>query len=138
MATTQGISGPGRSAAVLGGMAVGGLMSVIGPVLVAGTPLMPAPLFPLLRTGVEKLGWPALVLLLGLGVLGGLLSSVRASWLGLASVALLPLAAVLEIAKDGTSHNLIPLELGMYLFVSLAAGIGARGARWARCRRRSR
>ncbi len=134
MATTAGTSGRARSAAALLAMAVGGPACLMAPVLLMGTPLMDAPLFPLLRTGVEKLGWPALVLLLGLGIAGGLASPVRARWLGLASVSLLPLAAFAEMAKDSTSHNLIPLEIGMYLFLSLAAGIGARGARWVRNR----
>lgn len=123
-----------RSTAVLAAMAVGGLACLVAPVLLLGAPLMDAPLFPLLRTGIEKLGWPALLLLLALGIAGGLLSPVRARWLGLASVALLPLAAFAEMAKDPTSHNLIPFELGMYAFLSIAAGFGARGARWVRAR----
>lgn len=119
-----------HAAVILTAMALGGPACLAAPVLWARAPLMTAPLFPLLRTGVEKLGWPALVLLVGLGIAGGVLSRVRARWLGLASVAILPLAAVAEIIKDPTSHNLIPLEIGMDLFLSLAAGLGARGARW--------
>lgn len=96
-----------------------GLMAVLGPAI--GRPLMPAPLFPLLRTAVEHVGWEALAALGVLGLVAGLATDLRPRWIGLSSIAALPLAAFAEIAADGTSHNLIPFELAMYAFMALPA-----------------
>lgn len=123
-----------RVAVMFGGyaaIAVLGVGCIIAPAI-GTSPLKPAPLFPLLRTGVEGLGWPAVA---GLGVLGlvaGLITRLPVVGIAAASIALLPLAAFAEIAADPTSHNLIPFELLMYLMLSgpaLFMALLGRGAR---------
>jgi hypothetical protein len=97
-----------------------GLSAMVLPVLLrAGGPLHDAPLFPLLRTAVERVGLPQLVLLFTTGVVLGLLSTAPALLLGLAAVSLLPLAAIAEMIKDPTSHNLFPFEFMMYALYGL-------------------
>lgn len=99
--------------------AVAGLACVIGPYLyrhgLDAATLMPAPLFPLLRTAWEKLAF--LPTLVALGVTGFCLGLLQPKywWVpGLATMALMPMAAVLEMFKDPTSHNLWPLEFILY------------------------
>ena len=127
LTTTTGFAGAGWIRTVAWGVAiaVGGVVCVVVPVLVSGKPMMPAPLFPLLRTGVEGLSWHAPLLLVLLGVGAGWLTRWWPLSVGLCSVAVFPVAAVAEIFKDSTSHNLIPFELIMYLFLSLPAMAGA-------------
>lgn len=101
-----------------------------------GHPLMPAPLFPLLRTGVEHIGWIALV---GLGVLGlaaGSLTRLPVLGIGLSSMAIPPIVAIAEIVADPTSHNLIPFELVMYLLMCAPALLMALLGRTVRSRLR--
>lgn len=113
-----------------------GVACLVVPTIVAKTPLKPAPLFPLLLTSIENIGWPALVSLTGLGVIAGAVARVMSGSSGprsllsplliaIASVSLLPIAMFAEIVKDGTSHNLFPFELVMYAFLSLPALLGA-------------
>lgn len=96
-----------------------GLMCFLLPTIVAGTPLEPAPLFPLLRTSVEHLHWATFVGLACIGFIAGLLTRWPVALIAAASVIALPTAMFLEIAKDGTSHNLLPFELVMYAAFAL-------------------
>jgi hypothetical protein len=86
-----------------------------------------SPLFPLLRNAWEKLELiPTVVLLL---IVGAALGFVRPrNWLilGSSTALLFPLAAVLEIAADPSSHNLWPIEFVLY--VVLVAGPAVVGA----------
>lgn len=103
-----------------------GLSAMVLPVLLrAGGPLYDAPLFPLLRTAVERIGLAALILLCTTGVVLGLVSAAPALLLGLAAVSLLPLAAIAEMIKDPTSHNLFPIEFMMYALYGLVVTGGA-------------
>lgn len=85
-----------------------------------------APLFPVLRTAWENLAFlPTMLLLFILGM--GLGAALPKSWrsVGISPVLLLPVAAILEMFADPTSHNLWPIEFVFYGFVGLAPLVGA-------------
>jgi hypothetical protein len=103
--------------------AVAGLACIIGPYLyqhgLDASSLMPAPLFPLARTAWEKLAFvPTLI---ALGLTGAVLGFLQPKYwwvVGMATMALMPIAAILEMFKDPTSHNLWPLEFILYGMVN--------------------
>lgn len=121
-----------RLLAVLAIVAVLGVVCIVVPVL--NLPRMPAPLFPLLRTGVEKLGVIPIALLATLGLVAGLATRAPVWAIAIASVALLPCAAIAEMVKDGTSHNLIPFEIIMYGFMAIPVLAMAAVGRFAKNR----
>ena len=84
-----------------------------------------APLFPLIRDAVEGIGLTQHLLLFAAGLLLGILSPSRAWLLGAAAISFLPLAAVAEMFKDPTSHNLFPVEFVIYAFYGLIVACGA-------------
>lgn len=102
-----------------------GVGCVVAPVMVSSKPLMDAPLFPLIRTGVESLSWPAPTALLVLGLIAGVVTRWHPVAIGAASVAVFPVVAIAEMVKDPTSHNLIPFEMVMYGFLAVPAVLGA-------------
>jgi hypothetical protein len=104
------------------------------PVLVSSDALMPSPLFPLIRTSVERMGLVSVLLLWLAGVLLGAFGAGPAWRLGLATMALFPLSAIAEMFVDGTSHNLWPLEFIIYGVLSIPAMIGAMLGRLVRNR----
>ncbi len=107
-----------------------GLLSLIIPILIwPPSRRRDAPLFPLLSDAVEGVGWQALVLLLASGCLLGWFTTNRALSLGAATIAALPIAAMLEMVKDPTSHNLFPLEFAVYAFYGMLVTLSALGAR---------
>lgn len=65
-----------------------------------------------------------LVTLVTAGLVAGVIARGRPLLGGLASVLLLPVATVVEVMLDPTSHNLWPLELVMYALLALPA-VGA-------------
>lgn len=97
-----------------------------------------APLFPLLRTAIETIGLEQLGLLLLAGVLLGFVTQKRMWLLGLAAIAPLPVAAVLEMLVDPSSHNLFPFEFLLYGLYSLIVVAGLVAARMIRRAVRSR
>lgn len=111
--------------------AVGGILSVLIPYLVshgyAGPHKYSAPLFPLLRNAWEALN-PFMSGLLLLVVGGGVALVRPKNWfvLGGSTVLLFPLAAILEMNKDPSSHNLWPFEFVLYIV--LVGGPGVLGA----------
>ncbi len=121
-----------RLIAVLVAVAILGIACIVIPVL--NQPLKPSPLFPLLHTGIEKMTWVAIALLAALGLVAGLTTRAPVWAIAIASVALLPCAAIAEIVKDGTSHNLIPLEIIMYGFMSIPVLAMAAVGRFAKNR----
>jgi hypothetical protein len=65
-----------------------------------------------------------LLLLMGIGFVSGLIVPER-SWLGgVSAMALLPAAAIFEMLRDPTSHNLFPLEFLMYGILTLPGIFG--------------
>ena len=106
-----------RLLGVLIAVAALGVACIVLPVIDMSR--MPAPLFPLLRTGIEKISLVPIALLAGLGLVAGLLTRAPVWAIAIASVAVLPCAAIAEIVKDGTSHNMIPFEIIMYGFLAI-------------------
>lgn len=115
-----------RAALELTASAAAGFAAFLAPLIVAPPPkLMASPLFPLVRTAVES---PRISSFVGLAIVGGLAGFFAgAPWmlLGLITTGMFPICAMAEIAKDSTSHNLLPLELIMYAIFSLPAVLGA-------------
>ena len=102
-----------------------GVGSVILPVWTLSPRLYGAPLFPLIRTGIEGMSYLAFVFLIVSGILLGLLGKGHPFLLGLATMASFPLLAIVEMVASPTSHNLWPIEFATYCFVSLSAVFGA-------------
>ncbi len=102
-----------------------GLLAMVGPVLLA-PPAHPraAPLFPLLASALKDAGLAQILFLFAAGALLGLVSSSRAWRLGLAAIALLPLAAIAEMLVDPTSHSLWPFEFAIYAVLGLVVTLG--------------
>jgi hypothetical protein len=84
-----------------------------------------APLFPIVRTGLEGISlWSfALLLLSGFGV--QLLSQLPNWKIGLTTMALFPIMVLCEIMVDTSSHSMFPIEFILYLMYSIPAMIGA-------------
>ena len=127
-------SNPFISALAMAIIAALGLLCVVAPVLMRREPLMPAPLFPVVRTGVEQIGWDAFVGLALLGLCAGLITRLWPPLIALASIAALPVAMFAEIIADSTSHNLFPIELAMYLMLAVPVLLAALVGRWLRGR----
>ena len=108
-------------------IAVLGLASVIVPAI-SEPHWMPSPLFPLLRTAIERFSWVPIASLAALGFVAGYFTRLPRLVIAGASVAILPLATIAEIAVDPSSHNLFPFEFVMYGLMALpvlgAAWIG--------------
>jgi hypothetical protein len=102
-----------------------GLLAILAPVWILDLRRYPAPLFPLLRTGVEGMSLLTLVFLFCAGFLVSCFGVGHPFLLGIATVALLPILAIAEMCVSPASHNLWPLEFVIYGFVSLSAIVGA-------------
>lgn len=104
-----------------------GLGAILMPTVVAPPArLYESPLFPLLRTAVEGMGLGQVLLLLAAGAVLGRISRTPVWGLGFAAIIFLPLAAVLEMVADPTSHNLFPIEFIVYAFCGAIVAGGAR------------
>ena len=101
-----------------------GVAAFIAPIPILHPRPYSAPLFPLLRTGVEGMSILTIVFLFCAGFLVGCFGRGHPFLLGVATIALLPIAAVAEMIVSPTSHNLWPLEFAIYGFVSLSAVVG--------------
>lgn len=113
------------------GAALLGLASITLPVWVGDLRRHEAPLFPVVRSGIEGMSFLTVLLLLASGLLLGMFAKGRPAWLGLATVALLPVITFAEIIASPTSHNLWPIEFVFYAIASLPAVAGAFAGRWA-------
>lgn len=102
-----------------------GIAAFIAPIPILHPRPYPAPLFPLLRTSVEGMSILTIVFLFCSGFLVGCFGRGHPFFLGIATVALLPIAAIAEMIVSSTSHNLWPLEFAIYGFVSLSSVAGA-------------
>ena len=79
--------------------------------------------------GVEGFG-PATVGLLGLaGFIPGALGRVGSLFIGVCTVALLPLVSGIDMLIRPGTHNLLPLEWACYLLMAIPAALGARAGR---------
>ena len=84
-----------------------------------------SPLFPMIRTGIEGISLYSLLFLIFSGLIIKSFSDLSSWKIGLASMALFPLAAICEIIYEPTSHNLFPLEFIFYAIYTLPALLGA-------------
>ncbi|MFL5481807.1 MAG: hypothetical protein ACJ8AK_06420 [Gemmatimonadaceae bacterium] len=103
-----------------------GYLAFVLPVLVSPLPRHYATvLFQTYTDASYTLGWPNGVLLFFLGVLLGFFGFQREGLAGCLSVILLPILAVIEMIKDGTSHNLWPFEFMAYAIMAAIVVIGS-------------
>src|SRR6266478_5815882 len=91
-----------------------GLLAIVAPVWILDLRRYTAPLFPLIRSGVEELSLLTLVFLFCAGFLVGCFGVGHPLLLGIATVALLPVAAIAEMSVSSITHNLWPLEFLIY------------------------
>ena len=107
-------------------ISVFGVISIILPVLFQpDIPHYEAPLFPLIRTGIEESSLWTVGFLFLLGIIGSLLVNLQGWKIGLLTVSLLPLVAIAEMGIDSSSHNLFPIEFFFYAVFSIPSMIGA-------------
>ena len=109
-----------------------GLLAIVVPVWVLDLRRYTAPLFPLIRSGVEGMSLLTLVFLFCAGFLVGCFGVGHPILIGIATVALLPILAIAEISISSTTHNLWPLEFIIYGAISLCAVAGAFAGRFAK------
>lgn len=84
-----------------------------------------SPLFPLISTGINGISvWSiGLLFLSGFGM--KLLSKLSGWKIGLTTMALFPIMAILEMIVDSSSHNIFPIEFVLYALYAVPAIIGA-------------
>jgi hypothetical protein len=116
--------------------ALGLLAIALPPLLDPGSRRYDAPLFPLVRAGVESFGLLSAFLLFLAGAIVGARRPPRAWLWGMATLLPLPLLALAEVLVDPTSHNLLPLEFASYVVLAMPAAVGAELAARRGVRRR--
>jgi hypothetical protein len=109
-----------------------GLLAIVAPVWILDLRRYTAPLFPLIRSGVEGMSLLTLVFLFCAGFLVGCFGVGHPLLLGMATVALLPILAIAEMSVSSTTHNLWPLEFIIYGVICLCAVAGAFTGRFAK------
>lgn len=106
-----------------------GLAAIVIPPLLLPVKHYEAPLFPLIRTGIEAFSFLSMVLLILCGIIAGMLSPAHKYLWGFASVSLFPLISIAEMIVDPSSHKLWPIEFTLtygffFLFTLLGALLG--------------
>ena len=96
-----------------------GICAVTLPVFIFSMRHYNAPLFPIIRTGVEGMTWLTFVILFVGGIILGRFFSIRPLLLGMFSMAAMPVLAILEMIVAPESHNLFPVEFFLYAVVSM-------------------
>lgn len=103
-----------------------GLLSILLPTFfIPDMRQYDSPLFPAIRTGIEGISmWSFLFLLIsGFGVR---LFNKMSPWkIGLMTMSIFPVLAIIEILVDNTSHKMLPFEFIFYAACSIPAMIGA-------------
>jgi hypothetical protein len=95
--------------------AIGGFLAFWFPWYLAGSP----------KNMIDGMQPISLLLLIVVGLAAGIIAP-RHFWLsGLATMSLLPVAAIIEAIYDPTSHNLLGIELVMYGVFTIPAIIGS-------------
>ena len=101
----------------------GGLIAVV---LSGKVSSQEADFFEVVRAGVEAASGLTVLLLVGAGYGARRVAAVRPLVLGLATVATLPVIALIDVAFiDPTSHNLLPVEFIVYAMGALPGCLGA-------------
>jgi hypothetical protein len=96
-----------------------GICAISLPVFILSMRHYNAPLFPIIRTGVEGMTWLTFVILFVGGIVLGLIFSIQPVLLGMFSMAAMPVFSILEMIVDPNSHNLFPIEFIIYAVVSM-------------------
>jgi len=100
--------------------AVSGTISIIiPPLLTVDVKVYDSPLFPMVRTGIEGMSLWTLLFLFSSGMFLGAVYPKREWLLGISTMSLLPILAVLEMLADPYSHNLWPIEFVIYGFCTI-------------------
>ena len=105
-----------------------GLASVFLAVVILEIPPNSEGMFPFIFAGVEGMSLLTLILLFASGIMLGLIfcnHPLHPLVFGFATMTALPALAILEVAYDPFTHNLLPIEFVFYGFVSLFAVGGA-------------
>ena len=103
-----------------------GYIAFVLPVLISPpTHHYGAVLFQTYTDAYGTLGWANGFFLFLLGVALGFFVTKREGLTGCLSVVLLPILAVIEMIKDGTSHNLWPFEFVGYAIMAAVVVIGS-------------
>ncbi|HSH19244.1 MAG TPA: hypothetical protein VLA03_02250 [Draconibacterium sp.] len=106
--------------------AVLGVLSILLPVFFqAGLKHYESSLFSLIRDCIEGISMWSFALLFSTGFVMRFYTKLSGWKIGLATMALFPVMAILELSVDSTSHNLLPLEIIMYAIYAIPAIIGA-------------
>jgi hypothetical protein len=107
---------------------LGFIFIVIPPYLIPGgiRAKSNAPLFPIIATAIQNLRFsPTIISLLITGCILGFLRPHIWWLLGLLTMILFPVAAILEMQVAPTSHNLWPFEFFFYGLFDIIAFVGA-------------
>ncbi len=107
------------------GATLGLLAIVVPPLFIPGIKFYEAPLFPIVRTGIEELSLWAILCLFLSGMFLGFIRPKHAWLWGLATMFLFPIFAVIEMVADPYSHNLWPIEFTLYGFMTIPGIVGA-------------
>lgn len=105
--------------------AVMGLACVVVPAFVLQDGDQPVPLWPI-KQAIEQMQFlPTLIGLFVAGIALGFFQPRFWHLLGLSTVVLLPLIAIIEMFQNPTSHNLWPIEFVLFGFYAIPGFVGA-------------
>jgi len=102
-----------------------GVLSIILPTLLQDLKQYESPLFPIIRTGIEGFSVLSIIFLFSTGF-GMRFYTKLSGWkIGLSTMALFPIMAIIEMIVDSTSHNMFPFEFIVYAITTIPGIIGA-------------
>jgi len=106
--------------------AVLGVLSILLPVFFQ-TDLKhyESPLISLIKTGIEGISMWSFAFLFSTGFVMRYFTKLSGWKIGLATMSLFPVMAILELIVDSTSHSMLPFEIIMYAVYAIPAIIGA-------------
>ena len=103
-----------------------GIVSIVLPTLfMTDLRQYNAPLFPIIRTAIEGISRWSFGLLLISGFCMKWVSKLPSWKIGISTMALFPILAILETLADSSSHNMLPFEFIFYAVYSIPAIVGA-------------
>jgi hypothetical protein len=109
-----------------------GLLALSIPTMVNPHPWYDAPLLSFVRTAVEGMaGWSVILLFAAAAVVGARVPQINIALASPALLIVLPVVTFAELFVDPKSHNLWPLEIALYLVLTLVPAAGLRLGRLA-------
>jgi hypothetical protein len=117
---THGVVASMLAAAILGVAAI--ILGVVGD---PSARHYDAPLFPLIRTGIEGMNGGTLLFLAVVGLLVASVGEAPPLLIGLCTMAFFPFLSLAEVLIDPKSHSLLPLEWLLYAFETIPGIAGA-------------